>query len=183
MTLLSKSWRIQAEGKLPKEPFILCFWHGCMLPVWRYFSNKNAYAVVSMSKDGEILSELLKRWGFSLIRGSSSKGGKEVLNDIQSVCRTNTVLITPDGPRGPERQFKVGAAVAAHKTGVPIVLCGVQIEKAKVFTKSWDKFRLPLPFTTIRLVFSEPEFIPQDADRDAISNYIVSLNNKLNSLY
>lgn len=48
--------------------YILAFWHGTMLIPW--FSNKgrNFSAIVSQSKDGEILTRVLKKWKYNVIR-------------------------------------------------------------------------------------------------------------------
>ncbi|MCK5743069.1 MAG: hypothetical protein KAH48_12720, partial [Chlorobi bacterium] len=55
--LLASTWRIKVKG-VPASPAVVVFWHGQMLPAWKVFSGKNPRAVVSMSKDGQILSDL-----------------------------------------------------------------------------------------------------------------------------
>jgi hypothetical protein len=81
INLISKTWRIQVIGEKPNGGIVV-FWHGKMLPGWYNLRKSQCVAVVSQSKDGQILSNILQKWGFELVRGSSSKGGKEVLKII-----------------------------------------------------------------------------------------------------
>ncbi len=137
------------------------FWHGSMLIPWFINRNKNFSAVVSQSKDGEILSRLLKKFNYKLIRGSSSKDSKEVMNEMQNVLLSGSSLsITPDGPRGPIHKMKIGGLIAAMKTKVPIVLCGTAYSK-KFVLKSWDKFEIPKPFSRASLILSDKKLIAQ----------------------
>jgi lysophospholipid acyltransferase (LPLAT)-like uncharacterized protein len=180
LNLLSKSWRIKLEGDFDYQgKGIIVFWHGFMLPVWKYFGKYKPVAVVSLSKDGEILSQLLEKWNFTLIRGSSSRKGKEVLEDIMNACKQKLLLITPDGPQGPIYKMKAGAVVAASRTHVPIYLCGVFIKKSKIFEKSWDKFRLPFPFTKIILRISKPIIIEKTDNKELIESKISELETNL----
>jgi lysophospholipid acyltransferase (LPLAT)-like uncharacterized protein len=168
LNLLSKSWRIKLSGyDKTLDNGIIIFWHGYMLPVWKKFSVCNPVGVVSL-----------------LIRGSSSRKGKEVLDEIIASANENRIiLMTPDGPQGPPMQMKAGAAVAASRTGVPIFLCGVKIYNKWNFTKSWDNFSLPKPFSKIELILSEPFYIQKDADKELINSKISELQTKLLLLY
>lgn len=184
LNIISKTWRIKLNGyNGDYANGIVVFWHGYMLPVWKYFGKFKPSGVVSMSKDGEILSQLLEKWNFSLIRGSSSRNSKSVLEDIVSNCNKSLVLITPDGPRGPRFRMKAGAVVAASRAEVPIYLCGVNISNKHIFENSWDKFQLPLPFSKIELTVSEPYYIEKTDDKDLINRKISELQTNLLLLY
>jgi hypothetical protein len=166
---------------MPESPGILAFWHGQMLPVWKYFSGKKSKAVVSQSRDGELLSELLTRWNYTFIRGSSSKGSKEALSEIVESAKENLILLTPDGPRGTIYEFKPGAVVAAQRAGVNLYLCKVKISKKINFNKSWDKFSLPLPLTKINFDFKCMGIIPSESSRDEVDEIIKKCAEFLNS--
>ena len=172
MNLISKTWRFEIHGDYPSERGIVAFWHGYMLPVWKFFSKYNPTAIVSQSKDGEILSTILSDWGYNLARGSSSKGGKDALDLIVEKAKSNLVLITPDGPRGPYKEFKSGAVVAAMRSKSNLYLCKVEIKHKYIFKKSWDKFEFPLPFTKIRLNLNNPIRINEDLSRDEVNGII-----------
>jgi hypothetical protein len=173
LNMLSKTWRFRiVEGNIPEKPAIIVFWHGLMLPGWKLFEGKNPKAIVSLSKDGEILSTLLRKWGFEVVRGSSSKNGKEALEIIINNALDNYVLITPDGPQGPALKMKAGAIVACQRSGTKLYLCGITINSKKIFHKSWDKFQLPYPFSKILIRYSEAIEIDKNTEKKEINSFI-----------
>jgi lysophospholipid acyltransferase (LPLAT)-like uncharacterized protein len=149
-----------------------------MLPVWYAFRG-GATALVSQSKDGAYLAALLEGWGYRVIRGSSSKGGAEALAEMVEAARTGVVLVTPDGPRGPVHVCKPGAVVAAHRAGVPVYGVVVRMEFVKTFSKSWDAFKLPLPFARIQLSISEPLVVAATATREEVDAMVGTLQQVL----
>lgn len=177
--LTSLTWRVDILGSIDKKPKVIAFWHGKMLPVWFYFRKYDKKAgVVSSSKDGQVLSDYLDILGYKLIRGSSSKGGKKVIEEAVGLASKNTILITPDGPRGPNEKMKIGAVLIAHKGKVPLQLCSVEIGWS-IKLNSWDKFEVPLPFSYIELKFSEIlEFESLD-DREEIERKLIELEKLL----
>jgi len=162
--------------------YVLAFWHGTMLLPWYLKKNKNFYTIISKSKDGEILSRVLTSWNYNVERGSSSKGGSEVLSVLVEKAKSgSSISITPDGPRGPEKELKAGAVIIAKKADVPLVLLGVGISK-KVKLSSWDKFQIPYPFAKVSAVYSEPIFIDKDLSYQETDEMINKASKELNSL-
>ena len=101
---------------------VFIFWHSKMLAGWWLFRNNNSSALVSQSKDGEVLSNILIKWGYEVIRGSSSKGSKDALNKIILSAKNNKpVVITPDGPRGPVFAIKNGALIVSKECSMPVI--------------------------------------------------------------
>ncbi|MEJ5244888.1 MAG: lysophospholipid acyltransferase family protein [Bacteroidota bacterium] len=184
IALVSSTWRIKVIGECEETPAVFAFWHGEMLPIWKYFSQKieEKFAIVSLSKDGQILAELLEKWNYSLIRGSSSKNSKDVLEKATELAKNASIFITPDGPRGPARKFKNGAAIIAYRSEVPLYLVRAFISGKIIFKKSWDKFILPLPFSKIRIVISEKYYIPKELTREEVSEMITKIENIINSI-
>jgi len=170
-SLLALTWKMK-RPILDNEQNIISFWHSSMVPCWYLFKNKGAVGVVSKSKDGEILSNLLFHWGFQLIRGSSSSGGSEVLKEmVLALSNKKSILITPDGPRGPKESFKVGAVIASQRSQVPILLVKPAVSRSFTFQKSWDKFSIPLPFVTIHFETKKIAPIPVEATNDEVVLY------------
>ena len=182
LRLIASTWRYTLSGAVPhQEPCIIAFWHENMLPGWHHHAGKNSIALVSQSKDGSILTRLLEQWGIKTIRGSSSKSGKEALAEaIELVKQGHILLLTPDGPRGPRNVFKPGAVIAAQRACVPLYLARVNESSAYVFQKSWDKFRLPLPFAKIHIEYYSL-MIQQDAtEKEYIDSVISECESLLN---
>ncbi len=178
--LIASTWRYTTSGVIPDaKPCIIAFWHDSMLPGWQHHSMLHAIALVSQSKDGSILTLLLEQWGIKTIRGSSSKSGKEALAEaIELVKQGHTLLLTPDGPRGPRHRFKAGAVIAAQRADVPLYLARIKASSAYVFKKSWDKFLLPFPFAKIHIDYCIIT-IPQNLTE---KEYIDSLISECESL-
>ncbi len=162
-----------------KQSFIAAFWHGKMLLPWYYFGGKNFAALVSRSKDGEILTRVLRSWNYNVVRGSSHIGGKEALQLMREKIEDGfSIAITPDGPTGPPEIMKAGAVVLAKKMNVPLVLVAVCHKKKKVFS-SWDNFELPLPFSNAEMLFSEPIWVNNNLTYDETNLLIKEVEAKL----
>lgn len=169
--LLASTWRIRFRGTEPQAPAVLVFWHDEMLPVWKHFAFKQATALTSLSKDGALLAQLLEEWEYTLVRGSSSSGGREALAHMEDLARRSLVLVTPDGSRGPRHTMKPGAVVAAARAGVPIYCIRIRTAGLRL-QKSWDKFLIPWPFARVEIVMSDPIIPPNGDDRDAVDRTI-----------
>lgn len=182
MRILATTWSISIVGTKPKGPAIVVFWHGEMLPIWYSFRKDHPMAIVSSSKDGSLLSRWLQDIGFALIRGSSSQGGREVLAKMIDAVKTGPVLITPDGPRGPAMQAKLGALIASQRTGIPITMARMRATPSKVFTKSWDAFVLPLPFAKVSITMSDPFLVPSESTQEDVDMLVKKLEEEMAKL-
>ena len=174
----------EAIKKLDDENknYILAFWHGTMLLPWYLHGNPKCAALISKSKDGDLLAKILKHWNYNVVRGSSSKGGDIALAIMIDFAKNDySVTITPDGPRGPAHKFKAGAVITAKKSKVPLILAGVGYKKKKVLS-NWDKFEVPYFFSKAKIVYSEPIFIEANLSYEETSNIISNCENKLNEL-
>ncbi len=178
LKVLASTWRITIVGDIDYPRGVIAFWHGKMMGCWKFFSNRQASAVTSLSKDGDVLAGLLKSWGYTVIRGSSSKGGKQVLDEMVDTATKSLVLVTPDGPRGPIYQCKAGAVIAAQRAVVPLILCRIEVQ-SKIVLNSWDKFEIPLPFSKISIQFLPPITISKQIERDEISQILENVNHLL----
>lgn len=161
-------------------------WHDELFPlVWHASRIKlRVGAMVSQSRDGELLAAIIESLGMPTIRGSSSKGGvRALVAAIRLIERQHhDVVITVDGPRGPRHQAKEGAIHLAAKTGAHIMPVRVYMDRAVVFQKAWDKFQLPWPFSKCLIVFGESYAIPDRLDADGIEVERARLEQRMESL-
>jgi len=186
---LCKTLRIQTTGSesinsliKEKRNFVLAFWHGTMVIPWFAHRNLKLLAIISKSKDGDLLAKILRKWNYNVVRGSSSKGGNVALQImIDHAKHECPVAITPDGPLGPNFKMKAGAVITAKKSEVPLVLVGVGC-KSKRKLHSWDNFEVPFPFSKVQLVYSEPILIDKNLSYDETSKMILQCEEKLNEL-
>jgi hypothetical protein len=188
-TVLCKSLKIEIKNSevieeldRQNKKYVLAFWHGTMLLPWFMHRKLLMNALISKSKDGDLLSRLLKYWDYQVIRGSSSKGGNTALNTLIDLARNNnSIAVTPDGPRGPAHQFKAGAVITAKKSGLPLVLLGIGFKKKKILG-SWDSFQIPRLFSEVKAVYSEPIYIDKDLNHEKTSEVIELCGKRLDEL-
>ena len=138
-----------------ESSFLLAFFHQdelCLIP---YFKNSGFSVLVSLSKDGEIMTEASQRLGYLPVRGSSSKGAVAgLIAAIKKVKEGYHFAFAVDGPRGPIYKVKEGICAVSTKTGRPILPVRAHCSFEYIFNKSWNQAKLPLPFSTITLNFS-----------------------------
>ena len=165
------------------------YWHGQQLLPIRVLLEAAGRGLklgflISPSVDGELPALLVQRVGGHVIRGSSSNTGARALRDYYEAVSKLGVspAITPDGPRGPRRQFKPGAILVSQLSGKPIVPMAYAASRAWLF-RTWDRFVLPWPFARIVLQVGEPVVVPKGLDTAALERWQETLRDRLESLY
>ena len=173
LNLISKTWRIHVEGNVNLSKGVIGSGHGDMIPCWYLFRKQSPCALVSQSKDGELLTKILTMWSFNVVRGSSSKGGSEALDEMVRLAKENVLLIAPDGPRGPSLKMKPGIAVAAQRAQVPVYLIKTNMSFFKQFPKSWT-ISNSSAFCKIDMKINGPYIIESDASKEDINKLLVT---------
>lgn len=141
-----------------KEKSIIMLWHNrlTLVPyILSQFTPSLQYAaLISASRDGEILSHVASAYkNGSTIRVSHLGRFQALQNLIRHIKEQDQiVLITPDGPRGPRYEIKPGIALAALETKAHVFPLNWEA-KSYWELKTWDRLRLPKPFTTIDVTF------------------------------
>ena len=150
-------------GKPVNENYIGALWHSRLLifpfVLRRFFSNRGGAALISASRDGELLANAIKRFDFDVVRGSSSRLGARAILQLTGVLASGRdVVITPDGPRGPAYELGPGIIFLAQKSGAPVV--PVNMEYSSYWRlKSWDRFILPRPFSKVRVIIGQSHHV------------------------
>lgn len=161
LRMLASTWRIEWRGIPLTRPSgssarLFAFWHGGLLPIAWAIRGRGIVAMVSEHRDGELIARILQRWGFALVRGSSTRGGGRVLlGMIRALADGRDGALTPDGPRGPAEVPHVGALRAARRAGVAIVPMRVEASRAWRL-RSWDRFLIPKPFARVVITVDVP---------------------------
>lgn len=163
------------------QPSIFVHWHENMLIPLYLRGNCHVAILVSQHRDADILETFARHSGFDCVRGSSYRGGASALRDLMERGKHQHMVLTPDGPRGPRRKCSQGAIYLASKLGQPITPLGMAFDNAW-YAKSWDRFAVPKPFSTARVVMGEPIPIAPNLDRDQIKAAQLLVESKLNEL-
>jgi lysophospholipid acyltransferase (LPLAT)-like uncharacterized protein len=133
-----------------------------VLPCTVYFRRSHATILISRSFDGELITRILRMFGFDAVRGSSSRGAREGLLGLKEVIESDgTAIFTADGPRGPIYRAKMGPIKLAQITGAPIGCFHLEPERAWTMG-SWDRFLVPKPFTRIVVSWGPWTRVPGD---------------------
>lgn len=180
MRFRSQGWeraRACAEG----GGVIYVIWHNVLMLPLGHPCRRGVRALVSVGKDGEFAARVIRTFGIGAIRGSTSRAGSRALKEaVESVNDKagSRLAVTPDGPRGPRYQFQSGAVWLASVTGLPVVPIGVGITRAWRL-RSWDRYRIPKPFSRAEFVFGEPTYVPANLDREQLEEHRARLQTAL----
>jgi lysophospholipid acyltransferase (LPLAT)-like uncharacterized protein len=131
-----------------------------MIPLLHAYRNSRILIPASESRDGEIMTRLLKNLGFDVVRGSTKRKGHKALRElIIGMRRGKTVAISVDGPRGPLHEVKPGAVFLAGLLKTPIIPIAVSVKRFGVLEKSWDRLMIPAPFTECIVLYGNPIYV------------------------
>ncbi|MDR2396035.1 MAG: DUF374 domain-containing protein [Endomicrobium sp.] len=162
------------------KPSMYAFWHGNEFSMLMSNKKRNIVIMVSLSKDGEMLAQILQNFGYLTVRGSSTRGGKRGLIEIiRYALKGYSPAFAADGPKGPYHKLKSGIIYAAQKTGVPVIPINCAPKNKLILKKTWDKTIIPLPFSKTIQIYGEPIYINKD---DNIENKMTFVEERLNKL-
>lgn len=164
------------------RPVIFAVWHGRLLPLTYYHRDRGIAAIISRSEDGEYIARVVEGWGYRTVRGSTSRGGSEALRGLVKAARKgHSLAITPDGPRGPRQRLQPGVITAAQLTGLPIIPLAGGCSRAW-WPGSWDRFCVPKPFSTVRVLYGQPRFVDRNATDAELRRHAHELETELNAM-
>ncbi len=192
-----RTWRIRVvageehlEALLAEpSPALISFWHNRSVAFSYFFLDRlvggglNLTLLASHSRDGELVTRVIKRWGLNTVRGSASRGGTAALRGLhRAITRQgSSPVMIPDGPRGPLYYFKVGVAVLAQTSRAPILPFGVAA--SSFFTlKSWDRIIVPWPFSRVAITIGEPQSIERGLASEELETERQRLEDLINAL-
>ena len=173
-------------GKPVRENYIGALWHNRLLlfPIIlkRFFPDRSGAALISASRDGDLLTDAIHRFGFEVVRGSSSRlGASAILQLSAELSAKRDIVITPDGPRGPVYQLGPGVVFLAQTTGARVI--PVNLEYSSCWrVKSWDRFIIPKPFSNVRVIIGEPLQIRSTSSDEEFEAERMRLQNAMMSL-
>lgn len=163
----------KAEQYFNKGSLILCFWHGnlAMIPFMDVWSRKRILSMVSGHGDGMMVARTFKRLGIDYTTGSTNRGGARAFLALLDALRAEDIAaIVPDGPRGPARELNVGIIQLSRHSQAPIMAMAYATSRYIQFN-SWDKFKLPLPFSKGVFIYADPVSARKTTDETEIEDW------------
>ena len=187
--LLMLSYRvIKMEGKEKVEEAlsqsggraVYATWHQRLAYHYLHLRNRNVTIMISQSRDGEYGERVAGLLGFKGVRGSSTRGGSEALEELtQRISQGESGGMLADGPLGPARVAKMGSVVMARNAQVPLIPVVWGADRCWIFN-SWDRQLIPKPFARGVIYFAEPIWIPRSAQGEDLEAYRRLFEDKLN---
>lgn len=170
--LLRCTWRVRTHDSLILNDAIenggavIAFWHGEQLPMVPLHACDRIAGLASHSSEGSIAADVIRRFGYRVIRGSSSRGAlSALLGCRQAIAAGVSPAIAVDGPRGPRYQVGLGALGLSARSGTPIVYVVSSASRAWTL-QSWDGFQIPWPGARVDIAYGRME--PPSSDRAGI---------------
>lgn len=199
LTLILRTVRWRHDNLACVEPVlsgeqgaVALFWHGRVplcLAVAPQWWRKRTRAMISPSADGEFLAQALGRAGFPAVRASSAKKGDAgksralvaaFRDAVAWVAGGGALVVTPDGPRGPNELIAAGSVQIARRTGAPVFLMGIAAAPA-LRLDTWDRVMIALPFGRGAVVWDGPLHVPAEADDTAVEALVTDWSARLSA--
>jgi len=186
LRLLARTWRTEYIGEEHITTargdgygHFMSLWHGRMILSTPAHAYRDYQVLVSPSDDGDLSQSLLMRFGFHVIRGSSSRGGARALRImLDHLNRGDVLVITPDGPRGPQHSMNQGLAWMARATGRAVVPCGFVCNRAWR-ANSWDQLSIPKVGARVALVYGEPVWVSRDGGTEELDRATACIKERM----
>lgn len=183
-------WNVLGEAELRaatehRSGVLGAFWHE-RLPImpcaWRLLhrrlpaqAGRRGHVLVSRSRDGRFIGDVVRRFQLEMVYASSSRGGATGMREmLRLLGQGEAVVVTPDGPRGPRRVAKPGVAQLAALSGLPVIPCAARTSRARVI-RSWDRMVIPLPFGRGVVVVGAAVVVPRRDPEAALAQIEAAL--------
>ena len=172
---------------------VALFWHGriplclAIAPQWW---RKRTKAMISPSSDGQFIATAVKMAGFEAIRISTAKPGDTakarqsvaaLREAVNHVTGGGALVVTPDGPRGPNEIIAPGALQIAKRSQQPVFLMGIAANPA-IQLDTWDKVMFAAPFGRGAVVWAGPFYVPADADEATAAGLLSDWSARLSAV-
>jgi lysophospholipid acyltransferase (LPLAT)-like uncharacterized protein len=173
-------------GKPITQNYIGALWHNRLLifplVLRRFFPQRRGAALISASRDGDLLADAVQRFGYDVVRGSSSRLGASAIRQLSDVLASGRdVVITPDGPRGPAYELGPGIIFLAQKSGAPVL--PINLEYSRCWRlRSWDRFIVPQPFARVRVRINRPHHVKLTASPEEFEKERLALQKAMMAL-
>ncbi|MGH9504667.1 MAG: lysophospholipid acyltransferase family protein [Terriglobales bacterium] len=150
-------------------PVIAAFWHSCIISSTWFWRNRGVVVMNTTNFDGQWTRRVIEHFGFGTAQGSSTRGGMRGLAVMARRLEEGLdTAFTIDGPRGPRYVAKPGPVLLARRTGRPIYLFHIGVEKGHTLEKAWDLMMIPHLFSRAVIVSAPLIFVSPEADAEEL---------------
>jgi len=167
----------QVEEELQRRPLLFAFWHGRQFLLVPHFRSWNIALMSDLSWAGDIQTRILQRFGYTVVRGSSSHGGVRALLSLKKAVEAgHPAAFAVDGPHGPAFHAKPGLLFLAEKLELPLVPVATSAQPAWILARTWCRYLLPRPFARCVAIVGKPISLPSLKGESALAGLDRTLN-------
>ncbi len=151
-------------------PCLYAMWHRNQMSIYGHPNIGRLNVLVSRSKDGEMIADVIEHMGFKTIRGSKGKKGavEASMQMISTLKGGEDCAMMVDGPKGPPEVVKDGVIKIAKMAGVPVVpVSWYSTNFNWLKFPSWDGLRMPLFRTNLVNLYGKPIYVSEEDDIEA----------------
>lgn len=180
LKLLMATWRVRTTpadawshwSPTHPAPEVLALVHGSLFVAMAGYRRltprprRPLAILISPSQDGLLLGDVVRRFGMTVVTGSTKKRAAASVLEMMDVVQAGTVAVfAVDGPRGPRCVPKAGAILLARQAGARLRFMTTTARWA-LRLPGWDRALLPLPFARvdIRAIDLDPAELLPDSD-------------------
>jgi lysophospholipid acyltransferase (LPLAT)-like uncharacterized protein len=157
------------QSRAQGVPVVSAFWHRCIIAATWYWRHRGVVVMNTTNFDGQWTRRVIEHFGFGTAQGSSTRGG---LRGLAVMARRMEegfdTSFTIDGPRGPRYVAKPGPVMLGRKTGRPIYVFHIGVEKAHTLKNAWDLMAIPHLFSRAVIVGAPLITVSPDADAEEL---------------
>ncbi|MEM0925426.1 MAG: DUF374 domain-containing protein [Planctomycetota bacterium] len=170
------------ELRASKTNYLFASLHAHQIAVIVY-PEPGTGALVSRSKDGELIANVLRSIQVRPIRGSSGarrKGGATAFRELVAHVKSELpVFVAVDGPKGPRGRVHPGIAKLSQTTGTPVLPIAFIPNRRIIISAAWDRLQIPLPFSKLTGRFGRPLY---PRPEETLSEYTDRIESELHDL-
>lgn len=132
-------------------------------------------ALTSQHSDGSFVASLLRLRNVPTVRGSTNRIRTGAIRELLEAAKSRHLVVTPDGPRGPNRQMSAGIAYLSSRTGRAVVPSGFACSRCWRWKGSWSDLIIPKPFSTLILIAGPPIYVPAGLTTPQLRAYVAEI--------
>ncbi len=154
-----------------RGPAIYLFWHEYISFPFFLRGHCNVAMLLSQHRDAEALARAARQMGFETVRGSSTRGGVSALRELFKRSQSQSLTLTPDGPKGPRRKLAPGCVFLSSRLQIPLVPMGLAYDRPRRIKRAWDQHAVPRLGSRACFLMGPRLQIPPDLERDDLEHY------------
>jgi lysophospholipid acyltransferase (LPLAT)-like uncharacterized protein len=164
--------------KKKNKNVIFATWHQATFIMFHMYRHKNTAIFVTSEVRGQILGKCAEWMGYKALpiylerKITMARSTTRLLNHLK---KGNDCVIAVDGPIGPLHEIKQGVFYLSRKAKAPIIPVGVSAPWKISLRWRWDKYFIPIPFSTVTIRLGKP-ITPQEIDKADLKKILQNLS-------